>query len=152
MKVYSFASQKTKPKQNRPGLFNLGSTNYSGHKRYNNRHTKFNPFSFLENKTASQIFAILSLTVAVFIAVQGLFGSSNINSTAQAAGVDDNLKLIINYSADSADSKNLDSSKIVDSVDSPKTTQAVAPVTETAVKVQTLSTTKTQSAPTANKK
>ena len=151
MKVYSFASQK--PKQNRTGLFNLGGSNRSGHKKYNNhRNSSFKPFSFLENKTASQIFAVLSLTVAVFIAVQGLFGSSNINNTARATGVDDNLKLIINYSANSTDNKNSDSSKIVDALD-PVTTAAPTTQNSTStVKVQNLSSGKTQSVSAANKK
>jgi hypothetical protein len=156
MKVYSFTSQKTKPKENQPKFFSFGKSNYSGHKKnIPNRRTEFNPFKFLENKNTSQILAVLALTIAVFIAVQGLFGSTPAD-TASAAGLDDSLKLIINYNANSVDTTNTDNSKVVDAVDpAPVTTPADSTLTASnnnTTKVQNLNSTKTPSQPALNKK
>jgi hypothetical protein len=87
MKVYTFTHHTKPPQRPLQSRFNLGGSNI--HKKA--RHQTFktlNLMSFLENKLASQIVAIVFLTVAVFIAVQGLFGSTDA-TVARAAGLVD---------------------------------------------------------------
>jgi hypothetical protein len=138
MKVYTFTHHTKPPQRPLQSRFNLGGSNI--HKKA--RHQTFktlNLMSFLENKLASQIVAIVFLTVAVFIAVQGLFGSTDA-TVARAAGLEDNVKLIVNYNTTTpADKNSVDNSKLVDAPDttllgdSPQATTNLQPVSTSSV-------------------
>jgi predicted PurR-regulated permease PerM len=117
MKVYTFTHHAPVTKKHLKsgfGFVGFNSNKQSRHVRHNN----INFLSFLENKFTSQVIAILCLTVAVFIAVQGLFGSTA-PTVANAASLDSNVKVIINYNTNTlSDKSSVDNSKLVDAPES----------------------------------